>query len=56
MKKTNDFSENTSDIASRLQAVIESAVDGIITIDEFGIIEFANPATCRIFNMTYPTW
>ncbi len=49
MKKTNDFSENMSDVASRLQAVIESAVDGIITIDEFGIIEFANPATCKIF-------
>lgn len=42
-------SESVSDIASRLKAVIESAVDGIINIDERGIIEFTNPATSKIF-------
>jgi two-component system, LuxR family, sensor kinase FixL len=41
--------ESIVDVASRLQAVIETAVDGIITIDERGIIEFANPSTCKIF-------
>jgi PAS domain S-box-containing protein len=41
--------ESILDIASRLKAVIETAVDGIITIDERGRIEFANPATCKIF-------
>jgi PAS domain S-box-containing protein len=41
--------ESIIDVASRLQAVIETAVDGIITIDERGTIEFANPSTCKIF-------
>jgi PAS domain S-box-containing protein len=41
--------ESIVDVASRLQAVIETAVDGIITIDERGHIEFANPSTCKIF-------
>jgi two-component system, LuxR family, sensor kinase FixL len=44
--------DNISDIASRLRAIIETAVDGIITIDEFGQIESANPATCKIFGYT----
>jgi PAS domain S-box-containing protein len=46
---TNQTPESISDVASRLQAVIETAVDGIITIDERGHIEFANPSTCTIF-------
>ena len=33
----------------KLQAVLENAVDAIITIDERGIIESANPATETIF-------
>jgi two-component system, LuxR family, sensor kinase FixL len=41
--------ESIADVAARLQAIIETAVDGIITIDENGLIEFANPATCKIF-------
>lgn len=41
--------KNISTIASRLKSVIETAVDGIITIDERGIIEFVNPTTCKIF-------
>ena len=32
-----------------LRAVVETAVDGIITIDERGIIRTMNPATSRIF-------
>jgi two-component system, LuxR family, sensor kinase FixL len=46
---TNRTPENILDVASRLQAIIETAVDGIITIDERGHIESANPATCTIF-------
>ena len=41
--------ESATDVASRLQAVIETAVDGIITIDERGVIEFVNNSTCIIF-------
>ena len=47
MKQIN--SENISDVSSRLQAIIETAVDGIITIDEKGIVEFVNLSTCKIF-------
>jgi len=35
--------------ASRLNAIIEAAIDGIITIDQRGTIETINPAVSRIF-------
>ncbi len=35
--------------AKLLNAIIENAIDGIITIDEFGIIEHINPSALRIF-------
>lgn len=41
--------ESATDVASRLKAVIETAIDGIVTIDENGIIDFVNAATCQIF-------
>jgi two-component system sensor kinase FixL len=34
---------------SRLKAIIDNAIDGIITIDTSGIIESANPAAAKIF-------
>ena len=34
---------------SRLQAIIDAAIDGIITIDDKGIIETVNPAAARLF-------
>ncbi|WP_061024780.1 PAS domain S-box protein [Bradyrhizobium sp. CCH5-F6] len=34
---------------SRLQAILDTAVDGIITIDECGIIESVNPAVLKLF-------
>ena len=49
MDQINVGTENISDITSRLQAIIESAVDGIIIIDEKGLIEFVNLSTCKIF-------
>lgn len=38
--------------ASRLKAIIETAIDGIITIDEHGIVESINPAAATLFGFT----
>jgi two-component system sensor kinase FixL len=37
------------DTAKLLEAIIEHAIDGIITIDSHGIIESINPAACALF-------
>jgi PAS domain S-box-containing protein len=49
-KKTAEREINEK--AIRIKAVVESAVDGLITIDEAGIIESFNPACERIFGYT----
>ncbi len=36
--------------AALLQALIQNAIDGIITIDEAGVIETINPSACRLFD------
>jgi len=38
--------------AALLKAIIENAIDGIITIDEHGHIETINPSACRLFQYT----
>jgi len=41
--------QNDSDAALQLKAIIETAIDGIITIDERGRIETINPAAASLF-------
>ncbi len=36
--------------AALLKSIIENAIDGILTIDEHGIVESINPAACNLFN------
>jgi len=38
--------------AALLKAIIETAIDGIITIDDRGKIESINPAACKLFQYT----
>ena len=33
-----------------LKAIIDHAIDGLITIDEYGTIESINPAACKLFD------
>jgi PAS domain S-box-containing protein len=41
--------EQLRESEQRMWAILETAVDGIITINEAGIVELLNPAACRIF-------
>ncbi len=43
------FESELRDAAARLRGVVETAVDGIITIDDRGVVETFNPAAERIF-------
>lgn len=40
---------NNSDLSLQLEAVIDTAIDAIITIDDKGLVEKANRATCTLF-------
>lgn len=40
---------SAKDLINRLQAVIDTAIDGIITISDSGVIETINPAASRMF-------
>ena len=38
-----------SDLLNRTRAIVETIVDGVITIDQHGLIDTVNPATEKIF-------
>jgi len=52
LSRQHQLENDLANEARRSQTIIESAIDGIITIDETGIIQTANPAVERIFG--YP--
>ena len=47
MQHTN--SEPNDEAGKRLKSIIDTAIDGIVTIDQNGIIEKINPAAARLF-------
>ena len=49
MEEPLDKYDQSLDNSTRLKAIIDTAIDGIITIDSRGIIETVNPAAARIF-------
>ncbi|MDX5421566.1 MAG: PAS domain S-box protein [Hymenobacteraceae bacterium] len=50
MEETSDIQQHQNfDNRSRLKAIIDTAIDGIITIDSKGIMETVNPAAAHIF-------
>ncbi len=46
--------EGTGSVVARCRAIMNTAVDAIITITEYGIIETVNPATCSMFGYELP--
>jgi PAS domain S-box-containing protein len=48
LKITKNLHES-SDLLLRLQSIIDTAIDGIITISDRGIVESINPAAARLF-------
>lgn len=49
MKSEKSLQQHYSDIVLKLNAIIETASDGIISIDERGKIELVNPAAAQLF-------
>ncbi|WP_239022798.1 PAS domain-containing sensor histidine kinase [Pontibacter mangrovi] len=49
MEEKRRLQRSNVESQTRLKAIIETAVDGIITIDSHGIMESANPAAAKIF-------
>ena len=41
--------KNIMENAALLKAIIDNAIDGIITIDDRGMVESINPSACKLF-------
>jgi two-component system, LuxR family, sensor kinase FixL len=52
-RQTTRFDTALRDSASRAAAILNTTVDGIITIDQRGIIESMNPAAERLFGYSF---
>ncbi len=49
MTKINNFSDNDQINAQLIRAILETVLDGIVTIDQTGEILMVNQATCALF-------
>ncbi|MDX1942002.1 MAG: PAS domain S-box protein [Saprospiraceae bacterium] len=49
MKKEEQLQQHYSDIVLKLNAIIDTATDGIISIDERGVMEMVNAAAAKLF-------
>jgi len=45
----NGMPDSTQDLTQKLQAIINTAIDGIITIDSRGVVELINPSASCLF-------
>ncbi|MBK7870652.1 MAG: PAS domain S-box protein [Saprospiraceae bacterium] len=50
LKKEEQLQQHYSDIVLKLNAIIDTATDGIISIDERGIMEMVNAAAAKLFD------